>query len=92
MSADDLEPDGGDGAASHESFALLLVTAHACYTHDALTCPPPSASAVYELDADLKPIRSPLGIGPLSGYYLGDQEAIKAKINAVANQAAVKKE
>lgn len=32
---------------------------------------------VYELDADLKPIRS---------YYLGDQEAIAAKMQAVASQ------
>ena len=37
--------------------------------------------AVYELDDDLKPIKH---------YYLGDQEAIAAKINAVANQAAKK--
>lgn len=32
---------------------------------------------VYELDNDLKSIRS---------YYLGDQEAIKASMEAVANQ------
>ena len=32
---------------------------------------------VYELDADLKPIKS---------YYLGDEEAAKAAANAVANQ------
>ncbi|HEY4073531.1 MAG TPA: 2,3-diphosphoglycerate-dependent phosphoglycerate mutase [Herbaspirillum sp.] len=36
---------------------------------------------VYELDADLKPIRS---------YYLGDQEAIKAALAAVANQGKAK--
>lgn len=36
---------------------------------------------VYELDADLKPIRS---------YYLGDQEAIAAALNAVANQGKAK--
>ena len=37
---------------------------------------------VYELNAELKPIKH---------YYLGDQEAINAKINAVANQDKVKK-
>ncbi|MFM9437091.1 2,3-bisphosphoglycerate-dependent phosphoglycerate mutase [Janthinobacterium sp. CG_23.3] len=36
---------------------------------------------VYELDADLKPIRS---------YYLGDQEAIAAAMRAVANQGKAK--
>jgi 2,3-bisphosphoglycerate-dependent phosphoglycerate mutase len=36
---------------------------------------------VYELDADLKPIRH---------YYLGDQEAIAAKMHAVANQGKAK--
>jgi 2,3-bisphosphoglycerate-dependent phosphoglycerate mutase len=36
---------------------------------------------VYELDADLKPIRS---------YYLGDQEAIAAATAAVANQGKAK--
>lgn len=37
---------------------------------------------VYELDEDLKPIKH---------YYLGDQEKIAAKINAVKNQDSVKK-
>jgi 2,3-bisphosphoglycerate-dependent phosphoglycerate mutase len=36
---------------------------------------------VYELDANLKPIRH---------YYLGDQEAIAAKMAAVANQGKAK--
>jgi 2,3-bisphosphoglycerate-dependent phosphoglycerate mutase len=36
---------------------------------------------VYELDADLKPIKS---------YYLGDQSAIKAAMKAVANQGKSK--
>jgi 2,3-bisphosphoglycerate-dependent phosphoglycerate mutase len=38
---------------------------------------PTGQPLVYELDDDLKPIRS---------YYLGDQEAIKASMEAVANQ------
>jgi 2,3-bisphosphoglycerate-dependent phosphoglycerate mutase len=43
---------------------------------------PTGVPLVYELDEDLKPIRH---------YYLGDQEAIAAKINAVKNQDSVKK-
>ncbi|OYW25651.1 MAG: phosphoglyceromutase, partial [Methyloversatilis sp. 12-65-5] len=39
---------------------------------------PTAQPLVYELDNDLKPIRH---------YYLGDQEAIKAAIDAVANQS-----
>ena len=43
---------------------------------------PTGVPLVYELDEDLKPIKH---------YYLGDQEAINAKINAVKNQDSVKK-
>jgi len=42
---------------------------------------PTGVPLVYELDADLKPIRS---------YYLGDQEAIAAAMNAVASQGKAK--
>ncbi len=42
---------------------------------------PTGVPLVYELDADLKPIKS---------YYLGDQEALAAKMNAVANQGKSK--
>lgn len=42
---------------------------------------PTGVPLVYELDEDLKPIKH---------YYLGDQEALKAKIEAVANQAKAK--
>jgi 2,3-bisphosphoglycerate-dependent phosphoglycerate mutase len=38
---------------------------------------PTGVPLVYELDADLKPVKH---------YYLGDQAAIEAKMNAVANQ------
>ncbi|WIM05190.1 MAG: 2,3-diphosphoglycerate-dependent phosphoglycerate mutase [Candidatus Nitricoxidivorans perseverans] len=38
---------------------------------------PTGRPLVYELDADLKPLRS---------YYLGDQDAIRAAMEAVANQ------
>jgi 2,3-bisphosphoglycerate-dependent phosphoglycerate mutase len=37
---------------------------------------------VYELDEDLRPIKS---------YYLGDAEAVKAAAEAVAKQGAAKK-
>ena len=43
---------------------------------------PTGVPLVYELDKDLKPIKH---------YYLGDQDAINAKINAVKNQDTVKK-
>lgn len=42
---------------------------------------PTAQPLVYELDADLKPIRH---------YYLGDQDAINAAIQAVANQGKAK--
>lgn len=37
---------------------------------------------MYELDADLKPVRH---------YYLGDEAAIAAKMDAVAKQGTVAK-
>ena len=43
---------------------------------------PTGVPLVYELDDDLKPIKH---------YYLGDKEAIKAKISSVANQGKAKK-
>ncbi len=42
---------------------------------------PTGVPLVYELDADLKPIKH---------YYLGDQEALAAKMAAVANQGKAK--
>jgi 2,3-bisphosphoglycerate-dependent phosphoglycerate mutase len=42
---------------------------------------PTGVPLVYELDGDLRPLKS---------YYLGDQEAIKAAAAAVANQGKVK--
>jgi 2,3-bisphosphoglycerate-dependent phosphoglycerate mutase len=41
---------------------------------------------IYELDDDLKPIKHPDAIGPLSGRYLGDQEEVKQRIGAVMAQ------
>ena len=43
---------------------------------------PTGVPLVYELDDELKPIRH---------YYLGDQDAVNAKINSVKNQDSVKK-
>ena len=42
---------------------------------------PTGMPLVYELDADLKPIKN---------YYLGDEEAVKAAMEAVANQGKAK--
>jgi hypothetical protein len=41
---------------------------------------------IYELDDDLKPIPQPGAIAPLQGRYLGDQDAIRARIEGVKNQ------
>ena len=42
---------------------------------------PTGVPLVYELDADLRPIKS---------YYLGDADAVKAAQDAVANQGKAK--
>ena len=47
---------------------------------------PTGVPLVYHLDSNLKPIKNPLAIAPLSGAYLGDQEQIRARIMGVANQ------
>ena len=47
---------------------------------------PTGVPLVYELDEDLKPIKSPQAIAPLQGRYLGDQDEVKARIGAVASQ------
>lgn len=47
---------------------------------------PTGTPLVYELDDDLKPIPQEGAIGPLSGRYLGDQDAIRARIEGVKNQ------
>jgi 2,3-bisphosphoglycerate-dependent phosphoglycerate mutase len=41
---------------------------------------------IYELDEDMKPIKHPDAIAPLSGRYLGDQEEVKQRIGAVMAQ------
>lgn len=47
---------------------------------------PTAVPLVYDFDKDLKVIPHPNALAPLRGYYLGDQEAIKARVEAVANQ------
>ena len=42
---------------------------------------PTGMPLVYELDEDLKPIKN---------YYLGDEEAVKAAMDAVASQGKAK--
>lgn len=48
---------------------------------------PTAIPLVYELDEEtMKPIKQSGAIAPLSGRYLGDQEAIRARIEGVKNQ------
>jgi 2,3-bisphosphoglycerate-dependent phosphoglycerate mutase len=47
---------------------------------------PTGTPLIYELDDDLKPIPQPGAIAPLQGRYLGDQDAIRARIEGVKNQ------
>ena len=41
---------------------------------------------MYELDDDMRPIPHADAIAPLSARYLGDQDAIRARIEGVKNQ------
>jgi len=47
---------------------------------------PTGTPLVYQLDEDLKPIPQPDAFAPLQGRYLGDQDAIRARIEGVKNQ------
>ena len=47
---------------------------------------PTGTPLVYTLDDDMKVIPSAEGMAPLRGKYLGDQDAIKARIEGVKNQ------
>jgi len=47
---------------------------------------PTGTPLVYELDDSLKPIKQTGAIAPLTGRYLGDQDAIRARIEGVKNQ------
>jgi len=47
---------------------------------------PTGTPLVYELDDDLKPIPQEGALAPLTGRYLGDQDAIRARIEGVKNQ------
>jgi len=51
---------------------------------------PTGVPLVYTLDDNLKPIKSPMAYSPLSGYYVGDQAQIKARIEGVKNQTGKK--
>lgn len=48
---------------------------------------PTGIPLLYHLDENLKPIRQPEAISPLSGVYLGNLEEISTKITEVKNQA-----
>ena len=47
---------------------------------------PTGTPLVYELDDNLQPIPQEGAIEPLQGRYLGDQDAIRARIEGVKNQ------
>lgn len=47
---------------------------------------PTGVPLIYHLDEQLKPITTSLAMKPLSGYYLGNQDEIKNRINGVAAQ------
>lgn len=47
---------------------------------------PTGTPLVYELDDNLKPIPQEGAMSPLTGRYLGDQDAIRARIEGVKNQ------
>eukprot|EP00555_Chaetoceros_dichaeta_P004195 CAMPEP_0198260556 /NCGR_PEP_ID=MMETSP1447-20131203/9504_1 /TAXON_ID=420782 /ORGANISM="Chaetoceros dichaeta, Strain CCMP1751" /LENGTH=285 /DNA_ID=CAMNT_0043948251 /DNA_START=83 /DNA_END=940 /DNA_ORIENTATION=- len=47
---------------------------------------PTGVPLVYELDDDLNVVPSTEGFSPLRGRYLGDQDAIRARIEGVKNQ------
>lgn len=47
---------------------------------------PTATPLVYELDENMQPIPHPDAIAPLTGRYIGDQEAIRARIEGVKNQ------
>mmetsp|Transcript_20960 Transcript_20960/g.29586 ORF Transcript_20960/g.29586 Transcript_20960/m.29586 type:complete len:285 (+) Transcript_20960:73-927(+) len=47
---------------------------------------PTGTPLVYELDENLKPIPQEGAIAPLQGRYVGDQDAIRARIEGVKNQ------
>ncbi|KAI9919271.1 hypothetical protein PsorP6_017759 [Peronosclerospora sorghi] len=47
---------------------------------------PTGVPLVYDLDENMKPVPHKDAIAPLSGYYIGNQDEIKARIAGVANQ------
>jgi 2,3-bisphosphoglycerate-dependent phosphoglycerate mutase len=47
---------------------------------------PTGTPLIYELDENLKVIPQPGALAPLQGRYLGDQDAIRARIEGVKNQ------
>jgi len=51
---------------------------------------PTGIPLVYQLDKELRPIRSERAVAPLTGYFLGDSEEIAAAKRQVAEQSAVR--
>eukprot|EP00466_Bigelowiella_natans_P018580 jgi/Bigna1/92788/estExt_fgenesh1_pm.C_710001 len=90
--ADQIVPDIKDGKniiiAAHGNSLRALVMHLDNISHDEITelNIPTGVPLVYELDDEMKPIPHPDAIAPLQGRYLGDQEAVKARIMGVKNQ------
>ena len=51
---------------------------------------PTGMPLVYELDEQLRPVRSARSMAPLSGYFLGEGEAVRKAQEAVRAQSAAK--
>jgi len=47
---------------------------------------PTGCPLVYQLDENMQVIPSDTAMAPLRGRYLGDQDAVRARIEGVANQ------
>lgn len=68
-------------ANTEERTAIFVIALRRCVPQKCTGVP-----LVYELDDDLKVIPHKDAIAPLQGRYLGDLEAVKARIAGVANQ------
>jgi hypothetical protein len=66
---------------SHQRLSKLTITRPTSFRLQLSGIP-----LIYELDEDMKPIKHPDAIAPLSGRYLGDQEEVKQRIGAVMAQ------
>ena len=64
------------------AYHTLSYTTHFCTELNI----PTETPLLYTLDADMRPIPDADAIAPLQGKYLGDLDAIRARIEGVKNQ------